>query len=79
MPELKDMGFEVKLQHIQGAVIVGAAFEILIGASGLVGKMLRFVGPITIAPTIALIGLSLYKFGAPNAKGTSAHWWLNHL
>jgi len=41
-----------------------------------VGKLLRFVGPITIAPTIALIGLSLFKFGAPNA-GT--HWGLGGL
>ena len=55
------------MQHVQGAVIAGAIFEIIIGVSGLVGKILKFVGPITIAPTIALIGLSLFKFGAPTA------------
>jgi xanthine/uracil permease len=67
MASLKGAGFEVRMQHIQGAVIAGALAEIVIGYSGLVGKFLRFVGPITIAPTIALIGLSLFEFGAPKA------------
>lgn len=76
MASLADVGWEVRMQHVQGAVIAGAIFEIVIGASGLVGKVLRFVGPITIAPTIALIGLSLFKFGAPTA---GAHWPIGGL
>ncbi len=64
---LAGAGWQVKMQHVQGAIIIGAIVEIAVGASGLVGKLLRFVGPITIAPTIALIGLSLFKFGAPEA------------
>ena len=48
-------------------MILGALFEIFVGYTGLVGRLLRFVGPITIAPTIALIGLALFKFGAPVA------------
>jgi len=76
MASLADAGFEVRLQHIQGAIISGALFEMIVGWTGLVGRMLRFVGPITIAPTIALIGLSLFKFGAPVA-GT--HWGIGGL
>ncbi len=76
MAALNDAGWQVKLQHIQGAVIAGSIFEIAIGFSGLMGKLLRFVGPVTIAPTIALIGLSLFKFGAPNA---GAHWPIGGL
>ena len=64
------------MQHVQGAIILGALVEIAVGATGLVGRMLRFVGPITIAPTIALIGLSLYKFGAPVA---GSHWPIGGL
>jgi len=71
-----EMGFEFKMQHVQGAIIAGSLVEIAVGATGLVGRMLRFVGPITIAPTIALIGLSLFKFGAPVA-GT--HWPIGGL
>ena len=53
MASLADVGWEVRMQHVQGAIIAGAIFEIIIGISGLVGKILRFIGPITIAPTIA--------------------------
>jgi nucleobase transporter 1/2 len=76
MAALADAGWEVRMQHVQGAIIAGALVEIGVGASGLVGKMLKYVGPITIAPTIALIGLSLFKFGAPVA-GT--HWPIGGL
>lgn len=76
MAALAEVGWEVRMQHIQGAVIAGSLFEIVLGYSGLVGKLIRFVGPITIAPTIALIGLALFKFGAPVA-GT--HWGIGGL
>ncbi|MCA8942370.1 MAG: purine/pyrimidine permease [Planctomycetes bacterium] len=76
MAGIADGSHEVKLQHIQGAVIAGAVFEALLGYTGLVGKLLRFVGPITIAPTIALIGLALFEFGAPFA---GQHWGIGGL
>jgi nucleobase transporter 1/2 len=76
MAALANAGWEVRIQHVQGAIIVGSIFEIIIGASGLVGRLLRFVGPITIAPTIALIGLALFKFGAPQA---GQHWPIGGL
>jgi len=66
----------VRMQHVQGAIIAGSVFEIVVGASGLAGRLLRFVGPITIAPTIALIGLALFKFGAPEA---GKHWPIGGL
>lgn len=67
MAALASEGWQVRMQHVQGAIILGALVEIVIGFSGLIGKLIRFVGPITIAPTIALIGLSLFEFGAPMA------------
>jgi nucleobase transporter 1/2 len=67
MAAVANTGFEVKLRHIQGAVILGSFFEMAVGYSGLMGKLLRFVGPVTIAPTIALIGLALFDLGAPQA------------
>ncbi len=76
MASLKSAGFEVRMQTIQGAIIAGAVFEIFIGYSGLVGRLRRFIGPITIAPTIALIGLSLFPFGAP---GAGKHWGIGGL
>jgi len=67
MAALKDAGWHVRMQHVQGAIIAGAFFEIIFGFSGLVGKIKKYIGPVTIAPTIALIGLALFKFGAPIA------------
>ncbi len=76
MAALKNVGWEVRMQHIQGAVIAGSLMEIVVGYTGLVGRVTRFIGPVTIGPTIALIGLSLFKFGAPVA-GT--HWGIGGL
>jgi nucleobase transporter 1/2 len=76
MAELSAVGWEVRMQHVQGAIIAGAIVEIVMGYTGAVGKLLRFIGPVTIAPTIALIGLALFKFGAPVA-GT--HWGIGGL
>ena len=76
MAALSDVGWQVRLQHVQGAIIAGSVVEIFVGYTGLVGRMLRFVGPITIAPTIALIGLALFKFGAPVA---GQHWGIGGL
>lgn len=76
MAGVAEAGFEVRMQHVQGAIILGALTEIFIGATGMIGLLLRFVGPITIAPTIALIGLALFKFGAPVA---GAYWPIGGL
>jgi len=76
MAALANVGWEVRMQHVQGAIIAGSVFEIIVGASGMVGRLLKYVGPITIAPTIALIGLALFKFGAPEA---GRHWPIGGL
>lgn len=76
MASLKSAGFEVRIAHVQGAIIAGALVEIVVGYTGLVGRVLKFVTPVTIAPTIALIGLALFKFGAPVA---GQHWGIGGL
>ena len=43
---LASEGWEVRLQHVQGAIILGALVEIAVGALGLVGLLLRSIGPI---------------------------------
>lgn len=76
MASLASAGWQVRMTHVQGAIIAGAVFEMAIGYFGIIGRLLRFIGPITIAPTIALIGLSLFKFGAPVA---GKHWGIGGL
>lgn len=55
------------MQYIAGAVMVGAAFEIVVGFSGLFGKLRQFLSPVVVGPVIMLIGLALFQHGAPKA------------
>ncbi|XP_060600865.1 solute carrier family 23 member 2-like, partial [Ruditapes philippinarum] len=42
--------------QIQGNLIVASITQVVLGCTGIIGILLRFVGPLTIAPTITLIG-----------------------
>jgi len=62
--------------QIQGAVMCAAVFEVVIGVTGAVGAMLRFIGPLCICPTVSLLGLSLFKSAAAFA---AKQWWIAML
>ena len=47
--------------------MVSSLFQIVIGFTGLIGFLLRFIGPLTIAPTLTLIGLALFRVAADHA------------
>ncbi|MFC4437202.1 MULTISPECIES: uracil-xanthine permease family protein [Natrialbaceae] len=66
--------WQAALVQLQGAIIVAATVQVALGYLGLVGKLRRFLSPVVIAPTIALIGLAL--FDAPQITGTDQSWWL---
>ncbi|XP_059164789.1 solute carrier family 23 member 1-like [Physella acuta] len=55
---------------MSGALMLASVCEISLGAFGLLGVLLKYIGPITIANTISLIGISLYRlpiiYGRPN-------------
>ena len=59
------------MQTIAGAVIVGAIVEAVIGFSGAMGFIRRYLSPVVVGPVIMLIGLALYQVGAPKA---AANW-----
>ena len=42
MAALADAGWQVRMQHVQGAIMLGAVVEMAVGYSGLAGKLLRF-------------------------------------
>ncbi|XP_041370633.1 solute carrier family 23 member 1-like [Gigantopelta aegis] len=50
-----------KLQMLSGSLMVASLAEVIVGCTGMVGPLLRLIGPMTVAPTISLIGISLYK------------------
>ena len=47
--------------------MVSALFQMVIGFTGLIGVLLQFIGPITIAPTITLVGVALFNVAAEHA------------
>ncbi|XP_020615395.1 solute carrier family 23 member 2-like isoform X2 [Orbicella faveolata] len=65
-----------RMREIQGAIMVAALFQIVIGFSGLVGFLLRFIGPLTIAPTVTLVGLSLFQAAA---YFSGIHWGISAM
>ena len=64
------------LCQIQGAIIVSSVLELVIGLCGLPGLLLDFIGPLTITPTVSLIGLSVFTTAGDRA---GSHWGLSAL
>ncbi len=61
------------LFQIQGAILVASLVQVVVGFSGAIGFILRFVGPLAITPTITLIGLSLFPL---TQRYAAEHWWI---
>ena len=64
------------LFQIQGNLMLASIFQLVLGCSGLMGFFLQFIGPLTIAPTISLIGLSLTGVASDFNK---IHWGISLL
>ncbi|XP_077992050.1 solute carrier family 23 member 1-like isoform X2 [Glandiceps talaboti] len=57
-----------RMREIQGAIMVASCFQVLCGFGGVIGILIRFIGPLSIAPTITLVGLSLVEEAAVHAS-----------
>lgn len=64
------------LLQIQGAIIMSSLIEVVIGLLGLPGALLKYIGPLTITPTVALIGLSGFQAAGERA---GKHWGIAML
>lgn len=51
--------WKIRMREIQGNLVVASITQLVLGCTGMIGVLLQFIGPLTIAPTISLIGLSL--------------------
>ncbi|XP_021372051.1 solute carrier family 23 member 1-like [Mizuhopecten yessoensis] len=70
----EDEYWKTRLNMLAGSGMVAAAVEIIIGASGIINILLRYIGPLTVAPTIMMIGLGVTKLGF-NLAGK--HWGIS--
>ncbi|XP_070531836.1 solute carrier family 23 member 1-like [Ptychodera flava] len=71
-----EVDWKDRMREVQGALMVASAFEFLLGISGAIGLLLRFIGPLTVAPIIVMIGLGMYDIAALFASG---HWGIAFL
>lgn len=46
--------------QLQGSLIFAGTVHMLIGLTGLIGILLRYLGPITVIPTLLLLGIEFY-------------------
>ncbi|XP_026197492.1 solute carrier family 23 member 1-like [Anabas testudineus] len=63
--------WQTRMRALQGSILVASLLQIVVGFSGLIGFLMRFIGPLTIAPTITLIGLPMYN---PAGAKAGTHW-----
>ncbi len=61
------------LGQVSGTIAVASLFQFLIGATGLITLLLRYLGPLVICPTISLIGISLFPAALPYC---AKQWWI---
>lgn len=63
--------WQLRMRELSGAIAVSACVQVFIGYTGLVGKLLKIITPLTIVPTVALVGLTLFEHAGETA---SKHW-----
>ncbi|KAM9840287.1 solute carrier family 23 member 1-like [Aulostomus maculatus] len=68
--------WQTRMRMVQGSLMLASLLQILVGFSGIIGFLMRFIGPLTTAPTISLIGLSLYDSAGVKA---GSHWGISAM
>ncbi|NXP80501.1 S23A1 protein, partial [Ramphastos sulfuratus] len=63
--------WQPRMREIQGAIVVSSLVEVAIGLLGLPGALLSYIGPLTVTPTVSLIGLSVFQAASERA---GSHW-----
>ena len=51
--------------------MVASVSQVIIGYFGIIGLMLKYITPLTVAPSVSMIGMSLFK----SASGLAAMNW----
>ncbi|XP_056206164.1 solute carrier family 23 member 1 isoform X2 [Falco biarmicus] len=68
--------WQPRMREIQGAIVVSSLVEVVIGLLGLPGALLSYIGPLTVTPTVSLIGLSVFQAAGERA---GSHWGIATL
>ncbi|XP_046558665.1 solute carrier family 23 member 2-like isoform X1 [Haliotis rubra] len=71
-----DEPWKMRMREIQGNLMLASTTQFVLGATGLIGFFLKFIGPLTVAPTITVIGLYIGQFAIPLC---AQHWGIAFL
>ncbi|KAF5733377.1 putative nucleobase-ascorbate transporter 10 [Tripterygium wilfordii] len=63
--------FVLTMRGIQGALIITACFQMVMGFLGLWRNAVRFLSPLAIVPYVTFTGLGLYYLGFPSVRCSS--------
>jgi len=64
------------MRELQGGLLVASLLQMLIGATGLASVLLRYIGPLTMAPVITLVAVPLFNVAAIYCE---KNWWIAFL
>ncbi|OVA01851.1 Xanthine/uracil/vitamin C permease [Macleaya cordata] len=64
---LTENKFEHIMKEMQGAIILGSVFQSILGYSGIMSLLLRFINPVVVGPTVAAVGLAFFSYGFSQA------------
>ncbi|CRK87405.1 CLUMA_CG001207, isoform A [Clunio marinus] len=68
----KEEMWKERMRELSGAIMLSSLFQVIIGGTGLVGKFaVKIITPLTIVPTVGLVGLTLFDHAAETA---STNW-----
>jgi len=67
-----DDDWKRRMRELQGAIILASLVEVTLGVTGVVGVLLRYIGPLTVASVITMIALPLVDVIA----GYCQHNWI---
>ncbi|XP_067657087.1 solute carrier family 23 member 2-like [Haliotis asinina] len=68
--------WKIRMTEIQGNVMLASGVEFLLGMSGMLGFLLRFIGPLTVAPCVTVLGVTLCQYMIPLCE---QHWGIASL
>jgi len=68
--------WQVRMREVQGAICVASLFQIVLSFTGVVGLLLKIITPLTIVPTITMVGLALFNLAKEKA---ATHWGVSML
>jgi len=68
--------WKTRMREIQGGLLIASLVQMVIGATGLATALLRYIGPLTVAPVITLVAMPLFNVAAAYCE---KNWWIAFL